>query len=292
MNSKKNQFEKELAEILGSRVRDSVGVDQRIGLRIAFEKSIGNQFYLGKLILNFLVKGTDPYTTDNLHNRWVQTVEYSRITRLFLYYPATVSEIVEVLNLCIYSEVCLSWQVTQTIIIMDSHDDYYSKLLPGTSTKAQDVSLMGSKDLLRDLPEIKPQKLKELILEGYNRMLSKRWKVWGGSLFPIGYKRGDAGYGRLKTIPGSTVCNLKHEIKSIIGSVLKENFGFSIMEVDLKSCHAKIFETLFDWEQADRSLLPPLDSLWPTMVDQFRKVHKTLPETSITHCINLWGQQL
>ena len=74
----------------------------------------------------------------------------------------------------------------------------------------------------------------------------------------------------MKSVPPCTICNMNKEVKSAILRDIKANHNISFFEVDLKSCHAKIFEDLFDGDDFNRNDLPSLDQLWPNMISDFR----------------------
>ena len=123
---------------------------------------------------------------------------------------------------------------------MENSNDSFVKKLPGSSDDAQEKVNAEMTTIINKTSKLTPVGLKSVIDHGYRYL----WPSKGYNPFPMVYKRGRESYGRVSTIPGSTVCNLKREPKNIILREINRRTGLSFVEVDLKSCHGVIFEKL------------------------------------------------
>ena len=142
---------------------------------------------------------------------------------------------------------------------------YFGTALSGSS---QSGRFQQKKNLLSLLPPNLSFKFEKLL------------KTWNGySLFPIQYIEGERGYGRLKSLPTSTLSNVKQEIKQVVLNFIKDQTGLRFVEIDLKSCHTVIFKSLVDLGPTETKALPSIETHWPDMINQFKKVRKDISET-------------
>lgn len=236
----------------------------------AFSQAIDGQRKVGKAFIgSFKILKGDPFTKSYLHYPWTHADNYKGLTNLFQHHPAFIASFVDLIRQYYYYPVLDCWRRTQSISCFKQTSDYCARALPGTSHAAIDRAKVGRTTLVELVELSVPSSLKQTVLNSYTRVFGKRWEVFGGALFPFGYLKGGKSYGRLKSVPPSTLCNMNKDVKLCILRTIKVKHKISFFELDLKSCHAKIFESFFDWDGYDRKDLPKLDTLWTSMIDDF-----------------------
>lgn len=235
-----------------------------------FSDSLANQFWFGRLFLQITELGVDsPYITKHLHFPWENAKYYALLNSLFFHLPAFLAPFISKINQYFYMPVLDCWRATQAVSCFKQSSDYCARALPGTTKGAGERALSDAEELLSDVDDLTHPNFKAQALKGYSELFDKRWDTFKGSLFPLGYKEAANSYGRLTSIPGSTLCNINKLVKTIVLEFIFDKQGFSFMEVDLKSAHAKIFEDLFDWRGYEREDLPELNKLWPIVEANF-----------------------
>lgn len=258
-------------------------------IHLAFKESLENQKLFGLFIKPFLSSTLPAFTTKFLYSPWPQARVYQQLTTLFLYQPATAGKLIETLNYNVYDVVYFSWDEARKEVPLNDPDNYYARNLPGSSTDAKEKAVALLDQHVKILATIGQKDLRRLLVSNYQRLASSRWSSWGTSLFPIGYLRAEGSYGRLPMIPGTTLSNSKQSVKAVVLESICKAYNLSFMEIDMKSCHGVIFEDLFNWEGHDRSSLPNLNQLWPSMISQFRLILKTAEFGKHKDTINLWS---
>jgi len=255
-------------------------------------ESLKGQQLLGGLFVESFkkIKG-NPYTKDYLHYPWPFAEKYKLLHDIFLHHPVFIEPFLNAVSQYFYHPVIKSWRDVQSISCFKKTSDYCARALPGTKEAAQDRAQEASDELVSLVHSDVPKNIVSHLIAGYDRFFNKRWETYGGALLPLGYLKGTKSYGRLKSVPPSTLCNMNKEVKLIILGAIKANHKISFMEIDLKSCHAKIFQDLFDWDGFDRNDLPPLDKLWDNMISDFwEKVNEIAGYDHIKLQITKWPE--